>query len=281
MTRFRTSVMLAVLTAMSLVVSSARLRAIVFGFVDENNTYSNVGAFIVQSPATGRIFPICCGTIISPTVFLTAGHCTEFFTNDLAPRGFTAFVSFDRSIAFGNLTNLRDTRLIPVQQVITNPNFNQSQADSGDLGVLLIPARLTRGITPATLPTEGELDQLAAMNGLKGAVFTAVGYGLQNRVVGGGVPFFQDMNPIPRMFAFSSFNALNGGYLRLSQNEATGDGGTCFGDSGGPNFLNVDGVQLLAATTVTGDAVCEATNVTYRLDTRSARAFLGQFITLP
>lgn len=281
MTRFRTSVMLAVLTAMSLVVSSARLRAIVFGFVDENNTYSNVGAFIVQSPATGRIFPICSGTLISPTVFLTAGHCTEFFTNDLAPRGFTAFVSFDRSIAFGNLTNLRDTRLIPVQQVITNPNFNQSQADSGDLGVLLIPARLTRGITPATLPTEGELDQLAAMNGLKGAVFTAVGYGLQNRVVGGGVPFFQDMNPIPRMFAFSSFNALNGGYLRLSQNEATGDGGTCFGDSGGPNFLNVDGVQLLAATTVTGDAVCEATNVTYRLDTRSARAFLGQFITLP
>lgn len=281
MTRFRTSVMLAVLTAMSLVVSSARLRAIVFGFVDENNTYSNVGAFIVQSPATGRIFPICSGTIISPTVFLTAGHCTEFFTNDLAPRGFTAFVSFDRSIAFGNLTNLRDTRLIPVQQVITNPNFNQSQADSGDLGVLLIPARLTRGITPATLPTEGELDQLAAMNGLKGAVFTAVGYGLQNRVVGGGVPFFQDMNPIPRMFAFSSFNALNGGYLRLSQNEATGDGGTCFGDSGGPNFLNVDGVQLLAATTVTGDAVCEATNVTYRLDTRSARAFLGQFVTLP
>lgn len=281
MTRFRTSVMLAVLTAMSLVVSSARLRAIVFGFVDENNTYSNVGAFIVQSPATGRIFPICSGTIISPTVFLTAGHCTEFFTDDLAPRGFTAFVSFDRSIAFGNLTNLRDTRLIPVQQVITNPNFNQSQADSGDLGVLLIPARLTRGITPATLPTEGELDQLAAMNGLKGAVFTAVGYGLQNRVVGGGVPFFQDMNPIPRMFAFSSFNALNGGYLRLSQNEATGDGGTCFGDSGGPNFLNVDGVQLLAATTVTGDAVCEATNVTYRLDTRSARAFLGQFVTLP
>lgn len=281
MTRFRTSVMLAVLTAMSLVVSSARLRAIVFGFVDENNTYSNVGAFIVQSPATGRIFPICSGTLISPTVFLTAGHCTEFLTNDLAPRGFTAFVSFDRSIAFGNLTNLRDTRLIPVQQVITNPNFNQSQADSGDLGVLLIPARLTRGITPATLPTEGELDQLAAMNGLKGAVFTAVGYGLQNRVVGGGVPFFQDMNPIPRMFAFSSFNALNGGYLRLSQNEATGDGGTCFGDSGGPNFLNVDGVQLLAATTVTGDAVCEATNVTYRLDTRSARAFLGQFITLP
>lgn len=281
MTRFRTSVMLAVLTAMSLVVSSARLRAIVFGFVDENNTYSNVGAFIVQSPATGRIFPICSGTLISPTVFLTAGHCTEFFTDDLAPRGFTAFVSFDRSIAFGNLTNLRDTRLIPVQQVITNPNFNQSQADSGDLGVLLIPARLTRGITPATLPTEGELDQLAAMNGLKGAVFTAVGYGLQNRVVGGGVPFFQDMNPIPRMFAFSSFNALNGGYLRLSQNEATGDGGTCFGDSGGPNFLNVDGVQLLAATTVTGDAVCEATNVTYRLDTRSARAFLGQFVTLP
>lgn len=49
-------------------------------------------------------------------------------------------------------------------------------------------------------------------------MFTAVGYGVQDRVVGGGIPFFQDLNPVPRMFAFSSFDALNPGFLRLSQN---------------------------------------------------------------
>lgn len=37
----------------------------------------------------------------------------------------------------------------------------------------------------------------------------------------------------------------------------------------------------LASITVTGDAMCLATNDTYRLDNKSARAFLGQFVTLP
>ncbi|MEP6913071.1 MAG: hypothetical protein ABI923_09965, partial [bacterium] len=97
----------------------------------------------------------------------------------------------------------------------------------------------------------------------------------QNRVVGGGVPYFQDMNPIPRMYSFSSFNSLNGGYIRLSQNPATGNGGTCFGDSGGPNFLTVNGQQILAAITITGDSVCRSTNVDYRLDTAAAQAFFA------
>lgn len=255
--------------------------AIVYGFIDETDTYRNVGAFIVQRASDGHIFPICSGTLIAPTVFLTAAHCTVFFENELAPRGFTASVSFSSPIGFGDLTDLRKARLIAVTAIFTNPNFNQSQDDPGDIAVLILPERSTRGTAPATLPTIGLLDQLAAQDALRDAVFTAAGYGLQNRVVGGGVPFFQDLNPIPRMFAFSSFSALNPGFLRLSQNPATGDGGTCFGDSGGPNFLDVGGTQVLAASTVTGDAVCRSTNVVYRLDIASAREFLGQFVTLP
>ena len=271
---------LVAMVAVVMLATPPRVDAITYGFVDQNNTYSNTGAFIVKRQSDGRIFAICSGTLISPTVYLTASHCTQFFTDDLAPFGFTAFVSFDNPIPTGSLTT-KKTRLIPVTQVVTNPNFNQAQSDSGDIGLLLLPEDSTRGITPATLPTAGLLDQLVAQNGLKDAVFTAVGYGLQNRVVGGGQPFFEDDNPIPRMFAFSSFNSLNGGYIRLSQNPSTGDGGTCFGDSGGPNFLNVNGTQILAAATVTGDAVCRSTNVDYRLDTTSARAFLAPFVTLP
>ncbi len=77
------------------------------------------------------------------------------------------------------------------------------------------------------------------------------------------------------MFSFSSFNALNGGYLRLSQNPSTGDGGTCFGDSGGPNFLTLNGQRIQVAITITGDSVCRATNVVYRLDTASAQGFFA------
>jgi len=83
------------------------------------------------------------------------------------------------------------------------------------------------------------------------------------------------------MYAFSTFDSLNGGYLRLSMNPATGDGGTCFGDSGGPNFLNVKGSRTLVAITITGDSVCRATNVVYRLDTAASRAFLAPYLTLP
>jgi len=257
----------------SLLLVSPRASAITYGFVDSNNTFRNTGAFIVKSSTTGEIFPICSGTMITANVFLTASHCTAFFTQDLAPEGWIAYVSLDASIPFGSLTSNK-TELLPVAHVVTNPNYNQAQSDSGDIGALILD-RNVRGVTPATLPACGLLDQLVAQNGLKTATFTNVGYGVQNRVVGGGMPFFQDLNPVPRMFSFSSFNSLNGGYMRLSQNNSTGNGGTCFGDSGGPNFLTVNGQQLIVSITITGDSVCRSTNVVYRLDTVSAQGFLA------
>ena len=71
--------------------------------------------------------------------------------------------------------------------------------------------------------------------------------------------------------------------MRLSQNSSTGDSGTCYGDSGGPQFLGAGAneTNIVVSTTITGDSQCVSTNVTYRLDTASARAFLGQFVTLP
>lgn len=263
----------AVIVSLLLSLVLPKASAITYGFVDSSNTFRNTGAFIVKSPETGQIFPICSGTMITANVFLTASHCTAFYTQDLAPEGFVAYVSLDQSIPFGDLTSNKTT-LLPVAHVVTNPNYNPSQSDSGDIAVLILE-RGVRGVTPATLPACGLLDQLVAQNGLKSAVFTNVGYGVQNRVVGGGVPFFQDLNPIPRMFSFSSFNSLNGGYLRLSQNASTGNGGTCFGDSGGPNFLTVDGQQVIISITITGDTACRSTNVVYRLDTVSAQGFLA------
>jgi len=263
----------AVIVGLMLSLILPKATAITYGFVDSNNTFSNTGAFIVKSSTTGQIFPICSGTMITANVFLTASHCTSFFTQDLAPEGYVAYVSLDQSIPFGDLTSNKTT-LLPVAHVVTNPNYNPSQSDSGDIAVLILE-RGVRGVTPAVLPSCGLLDQLVAQNGLKTAVFTNVGYGVQNRVVGGGVPFFQDLNPIPRMFSFSSFNSLNGGYLRLSQNSSTGNGGTCFGDSGGPQFLTVNGQQLIISITITGDTACRSTNVVYRLDTTSAQGFLA------
>ncbi len=86
-----------------------------------------------------------------------------------------------------------------------------------------------------------------------------------------------------REYAVSTFNAVGPSYLRLSQNPATGNGGTCYGDSGGPNFLGAGATEtdVIAGITITGDVFCKATNVIYRLDTESARAFLSQFVAVP
>jgi hypothetical protein len=76
-----------------------------------------------------------------------------------------------------------------------------------------------------------------------------------------------------------TYNALTDGWLKISMNPSTGDGGTCYGDSGGPHFLG--NTNVVVSVTVTGDVNCRATDVTYRLDMPSARAYLEQFLPLP
>ena len=66
-----------------------------------------------------------------------------------------------------------------------------------------------------------------------------------------------------REYAVSTLNALGPSYLRLSQNPAIGNGGTCYADSGGPNFLGAShtGTDVIAGITITGDSLCKSTNV--------------------
>ena len=244
--------------------------AITYGQADTENTYSNVGTMIIKLP-DGNLMPLCSGTLIDPDVFLTASHCImpliRYGNTDL-------WVSFDQVIS-------NDSTLIPATFFI-NPDFSQRQNDPGDIGVLLLdyPASdVYPGISPAVLPTPELLEQLTAQNGLHGAIFVSVGYGRQEPALGGGPPIFGPSGE--RRVAYSEFRALNKAYIRLSQNPATDDGGTCYGDSGGPNFLEINGTLFLVGITITGDAMCRATNVDYRTDTESARSFLAGFVTLP
>jgi len=117
---------------------------------------------------------------------------------------------------------------------------------------------------------------------LVGQKFTAVGYGVKEPTTGGGPPVWPYDGE--RWQSVSSFRALTASWLRLAANNATDDGGTCYGDSGGPNFLGTGSQTVpgtVASITVTGDFMCVATNETYRLDTKTARDFLGRFVALP
>jgi hypothetical protein len=274
------SLPLALLLVVSL--SSVSVRAITNGFPDTANTYSNVGTVLAVG-TDGQAFQLCSGTLISPTVFLTVAHCALFFKDFVAPQGYTLYLSFGNPIPVFELTDLNT--LIPVTQFIPNPDYVQATdthpfnphhgSDPGDLAVIVLPATVTQGITPAALPTLGLLDELAVKNGLTSVLFTAVGYGSQDR-------FGNQSNPVPRMFAFSAFRALQPGFLQLSINPTLNNGGACFGDSGGPIFLPANGqLILVAVASVGGDHVCRATSGNYRLDIATARDFLENFVTSP
>ncbi|HEX6292283.1 MAG TPA: trypsin-like serine protease [Herpetosiphonaceae bacterium] len=248
-----------------LLATIAPAKAITYGELD-GDRHPNVGAMVAEWRAPGQKDLFCSGTLISPTVFVTAAHCTAY----LQSRGINhVWVMFDAH--FDPATSTFHHGVMH-----TNPAYSQRQDDTGDIAVIVLD-RAIRNITPARLPTANLLDQMAVQNGLKDQTFTAVGYGVLEPTRADGQPVFTDNDD--RRVATSRFDALNPTFLRLSQNDATGDGGTCYGDSGGPNFLGT--TDILAAVTTTGDSQCWATNVDYRTDTASARAFLGNYVTLP
>jgi secreted trypsin-like serine protease len=201
----------------------------------------------------------CSGTLIAPKVFLTAAHCGE--------EGERVYVTFDEVVT--------DSSKLIRGTFHGDPEYSWRQSDPHDIAVVVFSTP-SRGITPALLPTAGQFDTLQ-----KNQQFTAVGYGREEPVNQPGGPVLADPNV--RQYAVSSLNAVNPSWLRLSQNQATGDGGACYGDSGGPNFLGAgrDETQIIAGITITGDSLCKATNVIYRLDTESARSFLSQYVAVP
>jgi secreted trypsin-like serine protease len=262
MRRAATVVLVAVV---SLVLNVGAANAITFGQPD-GNRHPNVGALMAEFDQPGHKDVLCSGTLIAPTVFLTAAHCTDFLASiGIGPS--QVWVTFDPAFD-------EHSTLIP-GTYHTNPLFGHDQADPHDIAVVVLSR--AAAAQPASLPAAGLLDQLKAQHVLADQRFTAVGYGtVKNDKTGGSHNFFFDG---VRRFVDQGFNSLTASWLRLSENPSTGSGGTCFGDSGGPHFLGDSGTVV--ALTVTGDSVCRATDVDYRLDTPSARDFLRQFVTLP
>jgi secreted trypsin-like serine protease len=221
----------------------------------DGNRHPNVGGLVAPEQYPDGTWLYCSGTLISPTVFLTAAHCGD--------DGERVSVTFDTAYEAGDRTYAGTFQ--------ADPLYGHDQSDPHDIAVVVLD-RAVKGIAPARLPTAGSLSNLSGSQ-----TFTSVGYGAYEVTNGpGGHQYlYNDV----RMVATGTLNSINPSWLRISMNPSTGNGGTCYGDSGGPNFLGT--TNIIAATTITGDAVCRSTNVTYRLDTASARAFLAEFVALP
>src|SRR3954454_8199721 len=240
-------------SALASLVLAAPAGAITFGSADGNG-HPNVGGLVADSAYSDGTWIYCSGTLISPTVFLTAAHCAE---------GDRVRVSFSSAYHDG------DT--VYAGTFHGDPSYDQAQSDPHDIAVVVFD-KAVKGIAPASLPKADSLSRLA-----KDQQFTSVGYGAYEvtNQPGGHQYLYDDVRGV----ATGTLNSINQAWLRISMNPSTGNGGTCYGDSGGPNFLGTSNV--IAATTITGASVCRSTNVDYRLDTAPARSFLSPYVTLP
>ena len=250
------------LTVTAALLAAAPAQAITYGSPD-GSAHPQVGALVADHAYSDGTWTYCTGTLISPTVFLTAAHCGDAGQT-------TARVSFSSAYKDGDRTYAG--RFVP------DPDYGGPQSDPHDIAVVVF-SKPINGIAPAKLPTAGLLDRLKADGTLQQSSFTSVGYGsyAPSNGPGGKTYFYDDV----RQATSGSYNTLENVWLKLSQNPSTGNGGTCYGDSGGPNFLGGASSTLLVATTISGDSACRSTNVDYRLDTPAARSFLGRFVTLP
>ncbi|MFP1624361.1 trypsin-like serine protease [Streptomyces sp. 5K101] len=252
---------------------------------------TEVGALVAtwdadDDPATpDRVDWVCSGTMIDEDTFLTAAHCTTDW-----PENVRFYVSLDQDVQAGldkaAAAHPGDpaavARAVGVPGTEHNhPGYPGPASDTRDISVIQLSAAQVKArwsFTPATLPKAGALDA-AGPQALNDTSFMVAGYGTEesrrgpggHTHPGGGV----------RMKAPVTFDALNNAWIRLAMTAPQGNGGACYGDSGGPNFATLGGKLTLVSTTITGDSPCYATNVTYRLDTPGARDFLAPFTRLP
>ena len=237
--------------------------AISYGQVDSANQYPSTGALIEQF-SSGK-FVACSGTLVSTTVFLTAAHCVD--------EGQPVWVSFDLHV---NEPVTAQTNTI-YSGTAHHPAGSYckgcGQSDPLDVAVVVLD-QVVHGIAPAHLPTQNLLSGMSNQ-ALKSATFVAAGYGTVRDVKQkAGQSLYWDPT---RRYASQTVHSLEPAWLNLSMNVSTGNGGTCYGDSGGPHFLG----NVVVAVTVTGDANCKATDKDYRIDTPQARAFLAGYLSLP
>lgn len=226
-----------------------------------------VGIMVAQL-ADGTPLWRCSGTLLSDTVFLTAGHCTE------APAEHVEIWFYN------NEADVRANGYPFTGQVggtpYTHPDYNPNAFFVRDVGVVVLdePFASPNGVY-GELPTLDQLDTLKTKRGLQNTTFTAVGYGLQ--LIN---PVFIEAS-LDRMVATPHLIQINvpgftGDFsLLLSNNHSTG--GTCFGDSGGPNFLGTSNV-VAGVTSFGINGNCAGTGGVFRMDRSWSLDWVSSFL---
>ena len=271
-----------VFVVLGLAVGLPRAAAIINGTPDDGTVdgiiHPNVG--MVWGDATPWYGGFCSGTLISPTVFLTAGHCTAAFP---PARISHIHVTFDAHLSLSPEGLTVAANPIDVTGWETHPDFGYPPGNSGnsatvrvlnDVGVFFLKDPVY-GVTPAELPDVGFLDEAAARNGLAGHEFDIVGYGWNSLTHPLASPQTSYTWNQEREYTTERFMALTPNDL------AQFGPGSCYADSGGPHFYGGDEPNLEVAVTSSGPPLCEGSGTwenSQRLDTPAVHDWLQEIL---
>jgi hypothetical protein len=271
----------ALLVAMALVGAALPAWAVTFGQPDGDG-HPNVGLIYFQV-ADGGVYR-CSGTLIAPTVVLTAAHCTAD-GGELTSRSWVTFASEvhidDWALQLGDegFAAYLDSRKedFVTGQGIPHPGYDDfaSWPDTFDIGVVELDEAV-RDVAPAALPALGLLEALPAS---ERDGFTVVGYGLQGVLT----PFYAGERARYRgeVSLVGTNGTWNGdGHSATFTNNpgaGNGSGGSCFGDSGGPVFRGDEVVAVVSW----GVSPCIGVDYQFRTDTVLAQDFLAEHLPKP
>ncbi|HEX6385539.1 MAG TPA: trypsin-like serine protease [Anaerolineae bacterium] len=254
-----------------LLVMVAVVAAVQFGELDgDDHPHVGLLVFDVDGSPAWR----CSGTLLSPTVMVTAGHCT--FGTSGGRVWFEPDVESgipDNGYPFGGGTS------IEFKAIYTHPQYDDNAFYLHDVGVVILRKPVKNLENYGTLAEIGLLDELATRRGQQDRSFTVVGYGLQSvvptlqqdRVRYQGTVQLVDVNGTAGIPGGTSASFTN------NPGEGNGEGGTCFGDSGGPIFHG-DSNVIAAITSYGLNANCAGTGGGYRVDTVDDQAFINGFL---
>lgn len=221
-----------------------------------------VGIAIQAIPDMPGFVLVCSGSALSSTKFLTAAHCFD----PTQP----AFVSYKNGPPFG--ATLVAGTFHPDPAWCPGCGHGLPGFDSHDVAVITLSTPVNPGAF-AALPEPGLVDTLPMMTRVD-----LVGYGVQGFVRGHG-PKQQVFTAI-RFFAPSlliqSDNRQSPEFLKLTANPAQGKGGSCFGDSGGPDVLSGTNIVLGVNSYVT-NSNCAGVTYSQRVDLPDILQFINSF----
>ena len=268
LTRWFAGVATLAATLLVATLSAAPATAITHGDLD-GDEHPYVGLMVAKD-AGGNPLWRCSGTLISPTVYLTAGHCTQapaasaeiWFGSDLTDAA---------AIDFPTTGDAHGTTYV-------HPDYDPADFVTRDVGVVVLDEPMSMPEYGA-LPALNELDALAPRRGKQDTTFTAVGYGVQMMFPAAASWKIESqrlrMVAHPRLVQLDS--AGTGDYsMLLSANANTG--GVCEGDSGGPNFIGTSNV-VGGVTSYAKSDICRGTGGVFRMDRSWALEWVGSFLT--